>query len=49
MNRPTLEVADLIRHHCKDFIESIRSRPTWQQLKVMRAIEHGRTAVKSWS
>jgi hypothetical protein len=49
MNRPTLEVADLIRHHCKDFIESNRSRPTWQQLKVMRAIEHGRTAVKSWS
>jgi hypothetical protein len=44
MNRPTLEVADIIRQHGKDFIESNRSRLTWQQLKVLRAIEHCRTA-----
>jgi hypothetical protein len=44
MNRPTLEVADIIRQHGKDFIESNRSGLTWQQLKVLRAIEHCRTA-----
>ena len=44
MNRPTLEVADIIRQHGKDFIQSNRSRLTWQQLKVLRAIEHCRTA-----
>ena len=44
MNRPTLEVADIIRQHGKDFIESNRSWLTWQQLKVLRAIEHCRTA-----
>jgi len=44
MNGPTLEVADIIRQHGKDFIESNRSRLTWQQLKVLRAIEHCRTA-----
>jgi hypothetical protein len=42
-------VADIIRQHGKDFIESNRSRLTWRQLKVIRAIEHCRTAVKSWS
>jgi hypothetical protein len=45
MTRPTLEVADIIRQHGKDFIESNRSRLTWQHLKVLRAIEHCRTAV----
>jgi Putative transposase/Transposase zinc-binding domain len=44
MNRPTLEVADIVRQHGKDFIESNRSRLTWQQLKVLRAIERCRTA-----
>src|SRR6266498_4138813 len=44
MNRPTLEVADIIRQHGKDFIESNRSRLTWQQLKVLRAMERCRTA-----
>ncbi len=29
MNRPTLEVADIIRQHGKDFIESNRSWLTW--------------------
>jgi len=45
MNRPTLEVADIIRQHGKDFIESNRSRLTWQQLKVLRhrALPHGGT------
>ncbi|HUD57389.1 MAG TPA: IS91 family transposase [Terracidiphilus sp.] len=45
MNRPTLEVADIIRQYGKDFIERNRSRLSWQQLKVLRAIEHCRTAV----
>ena len=44
MNRLTLEVADIIRQHGKDFIESNRSRLSWQQLKVLRAIERCRTA-----
>jgi hypothetical protein len=44
MNRPTLEVADIIRQHGKDFIESNRSWLSWQQLKVLRAIERCRTA-----
>src|SRR5580765_3947887 len=44
MNQPTLEVADIIRQHGKNFIESNRSWLTWQQLKVLRAIEHCRTA-----
>lgn len=44
MNRPTLEVADIIRQHGRDFIESNRSWLSWQQLKVLRAIERCRTA-----
>jgi len=44
MNRPTLEVADIIRQHGKDFIESNRSWLSWQQLKALRAIERCRTA-----
>ena len=44
MNRPTLEVADIIRQHGKDFSEGHRARLSWQQLKVLRAIEHCRTA-----
>lgn len=44
MNRPTLAVADIIRQHGKDVIESNRSWLTWQQLKVLRAIERCRTA-----
>jgi hypothetical protein len=38
-------VADIIRQYGKDFIERNRSRLSWQQLKVLRAIEHCRTAV----
>ncbi len=44
MNRPTLEVADIVRQHGKHFVESNRSRLSWQQLKVLRAIENCRTA-----
>ena len=44
MNRPTLEVADIIRQHGKDFIERNREQLSSQQLKVLRAIEHYRTA-----
>jgi hypothetical protein len=44
MNRPTLEVADIIRQHGKDFIARNRHRLSWQQLKVLRAIERCRTA-----
>src|SRR5438552_11335797 len=44
MNGPPLGAPDIIRQHGKDFIESNRSRLTWQQLKVLRAIEHCRTS-----
>src|SRR5215469_2232734 len=44
MNRPTLEVADIIRQHSKDFIENNRAQLSPQQRKVLRAIEHCRTA-----
>ena len=44
MNRPTLEVADIIRQHGKDFIENHRAHLSPQQHKVLRAIEHCRTA-----
>ena len=43
MNRPTLEVADIIRQHGKDFIENHRAHLSPQQHKVLRAIEHCRT------
>ena len=44
MSRPTLEVADIVRQHGKDFIARNRHRLSWQQLKVLRAIERCRTA-----
>jgi hypothetical protein len=44
MKRPTLEVADIIRCAGKGFIERNRPHLGWQQLKVLRAIEHCRTA-----
>jgi hypothetical protein len=44
MNPPTLEVADIIRSAGKGFIERNRPHLGWQQLKVLRAIEHCRTA-----
>src|SRR4029450_8645052 len=44
MKRPTLEVADIIRSAGQGFIERNRSHLGWPQLKVLRAIEHCRTA-----
>lgn len=44
MNRPPLEVADIFRAAGREFIEKSRRWLTWQHLKVLRAIEHCRTA-----
>jgi Putative transposase/Transposase zinc-binding domain len=44
MNRPTVEIADIIRAAGKDFIEKQRSWLTGLHLKVLSAIERCRTA-----
>jgi len=44
MNRPPLEVADLVRIAGHAFIERSRRWITWQHLTVLRAIARGRTA-----
>ena len=44
MNRPTLEVADIIRAAGNSFIERNRNHLAWPQLKVLRAIRDCRTA-----
>ena len=44
MNRPPLEVADLVRAAGRGFIERSRRWITWQHLKVLRAIARCRTA-----
>jgi hypothetical protein len=44
MNRPTLEVADILRTYAGRFLDGSRARISWPQLKVMRAIERCRTA-----
>ena len=44
MDRPSLEVADLIRSAGKIFLEKSRRWLTWQHLKVLRAIARCRTA-----
>jgi hypothetical protein len=44
MSRPTLEVADLIRAQGNRFLERYRSSFSFQQLKVLRAIQNCRTA-----
>jgi hypothetical protein len=44
MSRPTVEVADIIRAQGDNFIDSYRDRIQFQQLKVMQAIRHCRTA-----
>jgi hypothetical protein len=44
MNRPALEVADILRTWAGRFIERSRARVSWPQHKVMRAIERCRTA-----
>jgi hypothetical protein len=44
MNRPTLEVADIIRAAGNSFIERNRKHLSWPQLKVLKAIRDCRTA-----
>jgi hypothetical protein len=44
MNRPTLEVADIIRAAGSSFIERNRHHLSWPQLKVLKAIRDCRTA-----
>jgi hypothetical protein len=44
MNRPPLEVADLVRAAGRAFIERSRRWITWQHIKVLRAIVRCRTA-----
>ena len=44
MSRPTVEVADILRAKANQFCERYRSRLSFQQLKVMRAITGCRTA-----
>jgi hypothetical protein len=44
VNRPPVEVADIFRAVGRDFVEKGRRWLTWQHLKVLRAIEHCRTA-----
>ncbi len=44
MNRPSLEVADLVRAAGSAFIERSRRWITWQHIKVLRAIVRCRTA-----
>jgi hypothetical protein len=44
VNRPPIEVADIFRAVGKEFIEKSRRWLTWQHVKVLRAIEHCRTA-----
>jgi hypothetical protein len=44
VNRPTLEVADILREHGKGFIERNRSWLNWLHIKVLLAIQRCRTA-----
>ena len=44
MKRPTLEVADIVRSAGNSFIERNQAHLSWPQLKVLRAIQHCRTA-----
>ncbi len=44
MNRPPLEVADLVRAAGRAFVERSRRWINWQHLKVLRAIVRCRTA-----
>ena len=44
MNRPTLEVADIVRQAGPAYIERHRSELAWPHLKVLQAIQNCRTA-----
>lgn len=43
MSQPTVEVADLLRTHGDRFVADNRSWLSYQQLKVLRAIQRCRT------
>ncbi len=45
MNRPPLEVADIVRYAGQPFLERSRRWITWQHQKVLLAITRCRTAV----
>jgi hypothetical protein len=44
VSRPVLEVADIFRAFASRFVERSRTRVSWPQHKVIRAIERCRTA-----
>lgn len=44
MNRPAIELADIVRAAGNDFVDRHRSWLTWPQLKVLLAIQRCRTA-----
>ena len=44
MNRPTLEVADIVRQAGPGYIERHRSQLAWPHLKALQAIQNCRTA-----
>jgi Transposase zinc-binding domain len=44
MNRPVLEVADIVRAQGNRFLERYQSSVSYQQLKALRAIRSCRTA-----
>ena len=48
MQRPPLEVADIVRAVGKEFVEDSREWITRQHLKVLRAITRCRTAALGW-
>ena len=45
MNRPTLEVADILRAYAGRFLDRSHARISWPQHKVIRAIERCRTSL----
>jgi hypothetical protein len=45
MNRPSLEMADIVHSAGDDFIKRSRRWISWQHQKVLLAITRGRTAV----
>ena len=48
MQRPPLEVADIVRAVGKEFVEDSREWITRQHLKVLRAVTRCRTAAFGW-
>jgi hypothetical protein len=44
MNRPAIEVADIVRAKGRQFLERFKTILSFQQLKAIRAVERCRTA-----